>query len=237
MLWDSLSSLIEPSPASTNLPTFSSRRFIPLVGRVMSVFRVGRKQVSSVFVCVACMASVLPSFIQAQQVESGAHASQQSAPVKKEAHEQSQGDGDGGSESYDALLSKQTDQQSHASPKLAHFYKPWLFARVSEANTLFIEPHFKGKIPFAHLIKTDHSLSWCEFDGEKNFLWEITKVDEQDSQLTLELGDAGEVVVFPYPDIEHCLLIIRKAPNAKENPTRFAVPYQHLGAVPFLKGD
>ena len=144
---------------------------------------------------------------------------------------------DGVGEPVTQQESVEDERQPHPTPKLKDLYKPWVFARVSEANTLFIEPHFKGKIPFGHLIKTDQSLYWCEFDGEKNFLWKVTKFTEQDKQLSLELGDAGEVLVFPYWDIDHCLLIIRKDPKAKENPTRFAVPYQHLGAIPFLKGD
>lgn len=137
----------------------------------------------------------------------------------------------------DEALLLELQRQRAPAPKLKDLYKPWLFARASEANTLFIEPRFKAKIPFGHVIKTDQLLFWCEFDGERNYLWKVTKSAEQDGQLTLELGDAGEVLVVPYPEIDHCLLIIRKDPKANENPTRFAVPYRFLGTIPFLKAD
>jgi len=102
---------------------------------------------------------------------------------------------------------------------------------------LFIEPHFKGRIPYGHLIQTEQSLYWFEFNGKKSFLWKVTQFTEQEKQLKLDLGKAGEVLIFPYWDIDHCLLIIRKDPEADENPTRFAVPYEHLKSIPFLEGD
>lgn len=125
----------------------------------------------------------------------------------------------------------------HPVPKLKDLYKPWIFARASEASTLFIEPHFKGKVPYAHIIQTKNKLYWFEFDGIHSSLWKVHKYSEQEKQLTLYLEDGGEVLILPYWDIDHCLLIIRKIPTKEENPTHFAVPYQHLQSIPFIKGE
>ena len=125
----------------------------------------------------------------------------------------------------------------HPVPKLVDLYKPWVFARASEASTLFIEPHFKGSEPYAHLIKQEKVLHWFEYDGKQSHLWKVTKYTEDDKELTLFLEGGAKVVVFPYWDIDHCLLIIRFDPSLEENPTRFSVPYQHLKGIPYLEGE
>ena len=122
-------------------------------------------------------------------------------------------------------------------PKIADLYKPWVFARASEASTLFIEPHFKGVEPYAHLIKQEKVLHWFEYDGKRSHLWEVIKYTEGDKELTLFLEGGTKIVLFPYWDIDQCLLIIRFEPTEEENPTRFSTPYQYLSKIPYLKGE
>lgn len=125
----------------------------------------------------------------------------------------------------------------HPVPKLSDLYTPWVFARASEASTLFIEPHFRGKEPYGHIIKNADTLQWFEFDGEQALIWKITRFEENDKELYLFLEDGGKVLVFPYWDIDQCLLVIRFTPNSDENPTRFSVPYQHLSEIPYQEGE
>ena len=125
----------------------------------------------------------------------------------------------------------------HPVPKLADLYKPWVFARASEASTLFIEPHFKGSEPYGHLVKTADALYWFEFDGKKSDLWVVTEYKEADKQLELHLENGSRVLIFPYWDIDHCLLIIRKDSKLENNPTRFSVPYTLLPSIPYLEGE
>ena len=129
------------------------------------------------------------------------------------------------------------DPQPHPVPKLKDLYKPWVFARASEASTLFIEPHFKEKEPYGHVVHVNGKLDWLEFDGEKFLTWNIAKYEESDRELTLYLQGGGKVLIFPYWDIDHCLLMIRFDPSAEINPTRFSVPYQLLPTIPYLEGE
>lgn len=135
------------------------------------------------------------------------------------------------------LQAESPEPNPHPVPKLTDLYKPWIFARASEASTLFIEPHFKGKEPYGHLIKKNESLQWFEFDGNQSFVWNVSRYEETEKELRLFLEDGGKVLIFPYWDIDQCLLIIRFAPDSEENPTRFSVPYQHLSKIPYMKGE
>jgi len=72
----------------------------------------------------------------------------------------------------------------------------WVFARASEASTLFIEPHFKGSEPYAHLIKQEKVLHWFEYDGKQSHLWKVTKYTENEKELTLFLEGGAKVVLF-----------------------------------------
>lgn len=128
-------------------------------------------------------------------------------------------------------------QAPHPTPKLKDLLTPWVFARASEASTLFIEPHFKGKEPYAHLLNVNGSYQWFEFTGEHSLLWKVLSFEETEKELTLHLEGGGKVLAFPYWDIDHCLLIIRFDPDADENPTRFATPYQYLDTIPFMEGE
>jgi len=128
-------------------------------------------------------------------------------------------------------------QKPHPVPKLKDLHRPWVFARASEASTLFIEPHLKDKEPYALLIKTADKLEWLEFDGKRFHQWKVTKYTESDKDLTLYLDDGGKVLVSSYWDIDHCLLIIRFAPGKEINPTRFAVPYYLLPTIPHMEAE
>ncbi len=128
-------------------------------------------------------------------------------------------------------------REPHPVPVLKDLHKPWVFARASEASTLFIEPHYKGIEPYGHLIQGAETMHWVEFDGKQSRLWKILSYVEGEKELTLTLDDGGQLLVFPYWDIDHCLLIIRKDPNAEENPTRFAVPYDFLPTLPYMEGE
>ena len=135
------------------------------------------------------------------------------------------------------LLSPCAAQKPHPVPTIADLHKPWLFARASEASTLFIEPHFKGKEPYAHVIKIKDKLQWMEYDGSGFKLWEVEATKTDKKELTLLLKGGGRVLIFPYWDIDHCLVMIRFAPGKETNPTRFAVPYHLLPKVPFQKAE
>jgi len=134
-----------------------------------------------------------------------------------------------------SLVSHCLGQKPHPVPSIKDLYQPWVFARASEASTLFIEPHFKEREPYAHVVQTDEKFKWLEFDGEKFHTWNITKYEESEKELTLHLKDGGKVLVFPFWDVDHCLLMIRFAPKEVINPTRFAVPYQLLPSIPYME--
>jgi len=128
-------------------------------------------------------------------------------------------------------------QKPHPVPKLKDLHRPWVFARASEASTLFIEPHFKNTEPYAHIVQTAKTLEWLEFDGRAFHKWKILKYTESDKELTLYLTNGEKVLIVPYWDIDHCLLMIRFAPKSDTNPTRFAVPYQLLPSIPYMEAE
>lgn len=125
----------------------------------------------------------------------------------------------------------------HPVPKLKDMYQPWLFARVSEASSLFIEPQYKNKVPYAHIVQTGNKIEWIEFNGSKFERWEVSKYKESNKDLTLYLIGGSKVLITPFWDIDQCLLIIRFTLGEEDNPTRFSVPYQLLSTIPYMKGD
>ena len=135
------------------------------------------------------------------------------------------------------LISNVFAQKPHPVPELKDLYKPWIFARASEASTLFIEPHFKGAEPYAHLINSKKKLQWFEYDGVKGTIWNITHYTKTNKDLTLYIENGDRVVITPYWDIDHCLLIIRFTSDEEINPTRFAVPYKNLTSIPYQKPE
>jgi len=133
------------------------------------------------------------------------------------------------------IIAQSPKPKPHPVPKLSDLEKPWIFARASEASTLFIDPSLKGKEPYAHIIKQGDNLQWFEFDGESSQLWKVDKHTVTDKELVLFLEGGGKVLIFPYWDIDHCLLIIRFSTDGGENPTRFSVPYQYLSEIEYIK--
>ena len=127
-------------------------------------------------------------------------------------------------------------------PTLNDLIKPWIFVRASEASTLFIDENFKDREPYGHLVlfgKDSHL--WLEYDGTRTQLWRVTKEIRDEKQLTLTLrpfenpeAKLSKLLIYPYWDIDHCLVMIRFDPEAEENPVRFSTPYEFKTTLPYL---
>ena len=130
----------------------------------------------------------------------------------------------------------------HPVPTLDNLIKPWIFVRASEASTLFIDENFKSREPYGHLILLEKdSFLWLEYSGTQTQLWQVTKSTRDEKQLTLLLqpfedpaAKPSRLVIYPYWDIDHCLVMIRFDPEAEENPVRFATPYELKTTLPYL---
>ena len=114
--------------------------------------------------------------------------------------------------------------------------------RASEASTLFIDKNLKGTEPYGHLIVLGkNNFQWLEFDGQKTTRWKITAIDRNEKQLTLQFStptgnstpSSPRLVIYPYRDIDNCLVMIRFDPEAEENPVRFATPYSVKEKLPY----
>ena len=126
-------------------------------------------------------------------------------------------------------------------PDLEDLVQPWLFVRASEASTLFIDEAFKDSEPYGLLLKKgEDGHAWLEFDGEKTTVWQVDGTERNEKQLTLSLtreNRTSKLVVYPYWDIDHCLIMIRFEPDAEENPVRFATPYHFMKELPYLEPE
>ncbi|MEM9282381.1 MAG: hypothetical protein AAGA96_11170 [Verrucomicrobiota bacterium] len=126
-------------------------------------------------------------------------------------------------------------------PDLDDLIQPWLFVRASEASTLFIDEAFEGSEPYGLLMKKeDGGHVWLEFDGENSAMWTVESFEKGEKQLTLQLSQGAstsKLVVYPYWDIDHCLIMIRFVQDAEENPVRFATPYQFKDSLPYLEPE
>lgn len=128
-------------------------------------------------------------------------------------------------------------------PTLRDLIEPWIFVRASEASTLFIDDNLKNREPYGHLLVADNNqYHWLEFDGTRTELWKVSGIDRSEKQLTLHLtpinghedGRASRLVIYPYWDIDNCLVMIRFDPDAEENPVRFSTPYGLKSTLPHL---
>lgn len=145
---------------------------------------------------------------------------------------------------YSAYLSAQSATPKPLPvPKLQDLIQPWIFVRASEASTLFIDESFKDREPYGHLVVLgEKRTQWLEFDGKETTLWDVTGATRNEKELTLRLvPTAGEtekkpsrLVIYPYWDIDHCLVMIRFDPGAEENPVRFSTPYSLKDDLPHL---
>ncbi len=133
-----------------------------------------------------------------------------------------------------------------AVPQIKDLIQPWIFVRASEASTLFIDETLKGREPYGHLIVLDESrYQWLEFDGVSTALWNVTCIERDERQMTVHLqsivanpeAKPSRLVVYPYWDIDDCLVMIRFDPGAEENPVRFSTPYSFKGNLPYLAAD
>ncbi|MEM0896488.1 MAG: hypothetical protein AAGJ79_06345 [Verrucomicrobiota bacterium] len=131
-------------------------------------------------------------------------------------------------------------------PELNDLIEPWIFVRASEASTLFIDEAFEGREPYGHLVvRGEKDFQWLEFDGSVTRLWNVSAFVRDEKQLTLTLipvaGDGAtepsQLVVYPYWDIDDCLIMIRFDPGAEENPVRFSTPYAFKHQLPFLEPE
>ena len=129
-------------------------------------------------------------------------------------------------------------------PRLTHLIQPWAFVRASEASTLFIDEAFKGRAPYGHLIVLDAGkYQWLEFDGKATTIWKVREIKEGEADLQFSLkpvtegGEPGRLLVYSYRDIDDCLVMIRFAEGAKENPVRFTTPYSGLKNLPYGKPE
>jgi len=130
-------------------------------------------------------------------------------------------------------------------PELEDLLQPWIFTRASEASTLFIEKDFKGREPYGNLFQLSEEVwVWAEYDGEFTQLWKILSHEKDEKQLVLMLqplaepeAEPSKLVVFPYWDIDHCLVMIRFVPDGEENPVRFATPYSFKDELPYLEPE
>jgi len=127
-------------------------------------------------------------------------------------------------------------------PELVDLQEPWLFVRASEASTLFMDENFKEAAPFGHLALLSSGVKlWTEFDGRKTEFWIVLSSEKREKQWTLELqplakpkADPERLVIYPYWDIDQCLVMIRFVPGAAENPVHFATPYEFKDSLPYL---
>lgn len=130
-------------------------------------------------------------------------------------------------------------------PELEDLRHPWLFVRASEASTLFIDKNFKNREAYGNLLELSDGVKlWAESDGVVTELWQVISSEKDDKQLTLQLqplanptAEPSRLVVFPYWDIDHCLVMIRFVPDADENPVRFATPYHFKDELPYLEPE
>ena len=128
-------------------------------------------------------------------------------------------------------------------PSLKDLIEPWIFVRASEASTLFIDDSLKNREPYGHLlVGEDNRYQWLEFDGKRTKRWKVAGTDRNEKQLTLHLtpieepvnGGTSRLVIYPYWDIDNCLVMIRFDPGAEENPVRFSTPYGFKSTLPHL---
>ena len=128
-------------------------------------------------------------------------------------------------------------------PELKELIQPWLFVRASEASTLFIDESFRGREPYGHLtVVREGKYQWLEFDGKQTTLWDVVEVARDARQLTLQLTSTvggqetkdARLVIYPYWDIDNCLVMIRFDDGAEENPVRFSTPYSFKRELPYL---
>ncbi len=127
-------------------------------------------------------------------------------------------------------------------PKVSDLVQPWLFVRASEASTLFIDESYEGREPYGHLTlsKTGEPESWLEYDGAATAVWKVGEVTRTDQQLELELfgsSSKSKLVVYPFWDIDDCLIMIRFDEGQEENPVRFSTPYYYKDTLPYLEPE
>lgn len=130
-----------------------------------------------------------------------------------------------------------------AVPKIKELIQPWIFARASESSMLFLDKSFKGREPYGHLVVLGkEKYRWLEYDGIRTTLWDIVKIERTDKQLTLYFAKTDtdkaqsppRLVIYPYWDIDNCLVMILFNPEAEENPVRFSTPYSKKEELPYL---
>lgn len=130
-------------------------------------------------------------------------------------------------------------------PKLEDLIQPWIFVRASEASILFIDEDFKGIEPYGHLAKSKSgSHIWLEHDGKQTQFWNVLSSAREAKQFVLILqpldqpdAPTSRLVIYPYWDIDHCLVFIRFDPSQEENPVRFATPYSFKNDLPYLEAE
>ena len=112
----------------------------------------------------------------------------------------------------------------------------WLYVRASEASTLFISEHNKGKEVTCAIVEEGGQLYFTEKSAEGTRSFEIDRIEKDDH--TYEIfyqGDdfAEKTLIYPFRDVDETWVIIHFTPEA-ENPVHFITLASNKDHIPYL---
>lgn len=122
-----------------------------------------------------------------------------------------------------------------------HTYSPlegeWIYARASEASTLFIETKDKGMETFFHIQKDNKSSRLVEKkQGEMLNSYPIKSVNMNGLDIEIAYDQEDNVplktLIYPYRDIDNTWVIIHYREG--ENDVHFITPSKFLASIDYL---
>ena len=121
-----------------------------------------------------------------------------------------------------------------------HTYSPlegeWVYARASEASTLFIETQYKGKETFFHINDTNDGLYLIEQRPEASMSYPIDKIERKGLDIEISYKEGAnapeKTLIYPYRDIDNAWVIIHYTPG--ENGVHFITPSKYLSSIEYL---
>ncbi|WOO40236.1 hypothetical protein [Rubellicoccus peritrichatus] len=132
---------------------------------------------------------------------------------------------------------------SHADLSKTHTASPledkWVYVRASEASTLFIEKHLKGKERFFSIENDINGQHWFnELSNDTKFSFRIKEVSRNEMDVLIHYYAADypvpqRTLIYPFRDVDDTWVVIHFYDN-RENVMRFTTLAEKLGEIEYL---
>lgn len=135
-----------------------------------------------------------------------------------------------------SLASKADLSQTHTASPLEG---AWLYVRASEASTLFIEEHNKGKERFYSIENDELGNSWfSEYSLDTKYSYRIKELTRNELDILIhyhaeDYPAPQRTLIYPFRDVDDTWVVIHFY-EGRENVMRFSTLAEKLDEIEYL---